>query len=206
MPRTGITEPQILAAIEALQTRGEAVSKITVRKELGDTGSYGTISAFLQRWREQRAQEAPAESLPIPDPVQTLFAKAWTTAQGQAQAELAPQREAMAQEQAALKADMARAQTENDEAVRILEVQLEQQVAQLAEFAAKEQAAQLRLAELAENLGYLKAKLETAEGAEAAVRQQLKGKEDQVIQLEARLREAERQLKAGARSAKAGPR
>ena len=60
MPRTGITEPQILAAIEALQGRGEVVSKITVRKELGDTGSYGTISAFLQRWREQRAQEAPA--------------------------------------------------------------------------------------------------------------------------------------------------
>jgi len=62
MPRTGITEPQILAAIEALQGRGEAVSKITVRKELGDTGSYGTISAFLQRWREQRAQEALALS------------------------------------------------------------------------------------------------------------------------------------------------
>ena len=206
MPRTGITEPQILAAIEALQGRGEAVSKITVRKELGDTGSYGTISAFLQRWREQRAQEATAESLPVPDPVQALFAKAWTLAQGQAQAELAPQRETLAQEQAVLKADMARAQTENDEAVRILEVQLEQQVAQLAELAAKEQVAQSRLAEMAENLGYLKAKLEAAEGAETAVRQQLKEKEAQVIQLEARLREAERKLKSGARPDKAGPR
>ena len=206
MPRTGITEPQILAAIEALHARGEAVSKITVRKELGDTGSYGTISAFLQRWREQRAQEAPAESLPIPDPVLALFAKAWAIAQGQAQAELAPQRETLAQEQAVLKADMARAQTENDEAVRILEVQLEQQVAQLAELAAKEQVAQSRLAEMAENLGYLKAKLEAAEGAETAVRQQLKEKEAQVIQLEARLREAERKLKSGARPDKAGPR
>ena len=80
MPRTGITEAQILAAIEALQGRGEVVSKITVRKELGDTGSYGTISAFLQRWREQRAQEAPVESSPIPEPVQALFAKAWSAA------------------------------------------------------------------------------------------------------------------------------
>jgi DNA repair exonuclease SbcCD ATPase subunit len=206
MPRTGITEPQILAAIEALHARGEAVSKITVRKELGDTGSYGTISAFLQRWREQRAQEAPAESLPIPDPVLALFAKAWAIAQGQAQAELAPQREALAQEQAALKADLALAQAENDEAVRILEVQLDHQVSQLAELAAKERAAQFRLAELAENLGYLKAKLEAAEAAEAALRQQLKEKEAQMIQLEAQLRETERKLKAGARSAKAGPR
>jgi len=202
MPRTGITEPQILAAIEALQGRGEVVSKITVRKELGDTGSYGTISAFLQRWREQRAQEAPAEILPVPDPVQALFAKAWSAAQGLAQAELAPQREALAQEQAALKADLVRAQAENDEAVRILEVQLEHQAAQLAELATKEQAAQSRLAELAENLGYLKAKLEAAEGAEAVARQQLKDKEAEVVQLETRLRglkEATRPAKTGAK-------
>jgi hypothetical protein len=59
---------------------------------------------------------------------------------------------------------------------------------------------------MAENLGYLKAKLEAAEGAETAVRQQLKEKEAQVIQLEARLREAERKLKSGARPDKAGPR
>jgi chromosome segregation ATPase len=206
MPRTGITEAQILAAIEALQARGEVVSKITVRKELGDTGSYGTISAFLQRWREQRAQESPAEILPIPDPVQALFAKAWSAAQGLAQAELAPQREALAQEQAALKADLARAQAENDEAVRILEVQLEHQAAQLAELAGKEQAGQARLAELAENLGYLKAKLEAAEGAETAVRQQLTEKEARVIQLEARLQEAEQSLKEQAQPAKAGSR
>ena len=206
MPRTGITEAQILAAIEALQSRGEVVSKITVRKELGDTGSYGTISAFLQRWREQRAQEAPAEILPVPDPVQVLFAKVWSAAQGLAQAELAPQREALAQEQAALKADLVRAQAENDEAVRILEVQLEHQAAQVAELAGKEQAAQARLAELAENLGYLKAKLEAAEGAEAAVRQQLTEKEARVIQLEARLQEAEQSLKEQAQPAKAGSR
>jgi endonuclease/exonuclease/phosphatase (EEP) superfamily protein YafD len=206
MPRTGITETQILAAIEALQARGEAVSKITVRKELGDTGSYGTISAFLQRWREQRAQEAPVELQPIPDPVQALFAKAWSAAQALAQAELAPQREALAQEQAALKADLVRAQAENDEAVRILEVQLEHQAAQLAEIAGKEQAAQARVAELAEHLGYLKAKLEAAEGAEAAARRQLKEKDAQVATLEARLQEAERSLKEAVRPAKPGPR
>ena len=146
----------------------------------------------------------PAEILPIPDLVQALFAKAWSAAQGLAQAELAPQREALAQEQAALKADLARAQAENDEAVRILEVQLEHQAAQLAELATKEQAAQSRLAELAENLGYLKAKLEAAEGAEAVARQQLKDKEAEVVQLETRLQEAERGLKEATRPAKTG--
>ena len=52
LPRLGSTEPQILAAIEALQARGKAITKITVRKERGGTGSYSTISAFLQRWRQ----------------------------------------------------------------------------------------------------------------------------------------------------------
>jgi chromosome segregation ATPase len=123
-----------------------------------------------------------------------------------AQAELAPQREALAQEQAELKADLVRAQAENDEAVRVLEVQLENQAAQLAEAASKDQAAQARLAELAENLGYLKAKLEAAEGAEAAARQQLKDKDAQVVKLEAQLQEAERSLREQVQSAKAGSR
>lgn len=199
MPRTGITEVQMQAAIEALQARGEAVTKVTVRKELGDTGSYGTISAFLQRWREREAQEAPAEPGPVPEAVQALFARAWAVAQGQAQAELAPEREAMAQEAAALRTQMAQAQAENDEALKGLEIQLENQAAHLAEMAAKDQAAQARLTELAESLGYLKAKLEAAEEAGAAVRKELKEREDQVAQLEARLEEQARHAKAGAR-------
>jgi hypothetical protein len=191
MPRTGITEPQIMAAIEALQGRGEPVSKITVRKELGDTGSYGTISAFLQRWKAQREQEAPEEAGPVPESVQALFAKAWSVAQGQAQAELAPQREALAQAQAELKAELQRAQAENDEAVRILEVQLEHQAAQLAEVAAKDQATQHQLAKLAEQLGYAKAKWEAAEAAATAASQRLQDSQVRVAELEAGLTKAE---------------
>jgi chromosome segregation ATPase len=100
----------------------------------------------------------------------------------------------MAQERAELKAEMARAQAENDEALRSLEVQLENQAAQLAEAATKEEASQGRLATLAENLGYLKAKLEAAEASEAAARQQLKGKEAQVLEIEGSLRETQTRL------------
>ena len=56
---------------------------------------------------------------------------------------------------------------------------------------AKEEASQARLTTLAENLGYLKAKLETAEGAEAAARQMIKEKEAQVLEIEERLRETQ---------------
>ena len=194
MPRLGITESQILAAIEALRARGEAVTKITVRKELGDTGSYGTISAFLQRWKQDQTPASPEPVQPIPDPIQALFAKAWAGAHAQAQADLAPEREAMAQETAGLKTEMAQAHAENEEALRSLEMQLENQATQLAEAAAKQEASEARLATLAENLGYLKAKLEAAEGSEAAARQQLKEKESRLLEVEARLRETQARL------------
>lgn len=165
MPRIGITEHQILAAIETLQAKGENVTRITVRRELGDTGSFGTISAVLQRWREnqQQPQESLNAHLPIPDSVQTLFAKAWSTAQAVAQAELAPQREALAQEAAGLRAVIEKAETENNEALRELENQVESLTTQLSEATDREKDAQARIAKLAEDLGYYRAKLEASE-------------------------------------------
>jgi hypothetical protein len=38
--------------------------KVTVRKELGDTGSYGTISTFLQRWKQDQAPATPELAQP----------------------------------------------------------------------------------------------------------------------------------------------
>ena len=60
VPRTGITEAQMHEAVAALQARDDNVTKISVRKELGNTGSYGTIQSFLTRWRE--AQVPKGES------------------------------------------------------------------------------------------------------------------------------------------------
>ena len=202
MPRIGITESQILAAIEALQARGEVVTKITVRKELGDTGSYSTISGFLQHWKQDQAPASPEPIQPIPDSIQALFAKAWAGAHAQAQADLAPEREAMAQEVATLKTEMAQAQAENEEALRSLEMQLENQANQLTEAAAKEEASQTRLAALAENLGYLKAKLEAAEASDAAARLRLKEKEDQVREVEGHLLETQTRLDAAEKALK----
>lgn len=166
MPRVGITESQLLAAIAALQARQEPITKITVRKELGDTGSYGTISAFLARWREsQKPGEEVVSSAPIPIGVQQQFGLVWSMARAEARAELAREREAMAVELADLRKDFSGAQADNDEAVRTLEMQLEAQAAQMAELTAKEQATLLRCTEQAERLGYLTAQLESAQKA-----------------------------------------
>ena len=169
MPRIGITEAQMVAAITALQTRQEPITKITIRKELGDTGSYGTISAFLTRWREtQKLIEEVVPYTPIPDEVQQHLGLVWSMARTEARAELARERDVLAAEMADLRKEFAEAQTENDEAVRTLELQLVAQAAQAVELTAKEQTAQLRIAEQAERTGYLTARLEDAQKAKEA--------------------------------------
>lgn len=192
MSRPGITEPQILAAVEALRARGVPVTKLTVRQELGNTGSYGTISAFLQRWREAQSSGTPeAAAPPLPEAILVLFTRAWASARTLAQGELAQQREAMTKEMADLRQAAAQAQAENDEAVRVLEVQLEAQATQLSETASQERAARSHQAELAEQLGYLKGKLEAAEASLADLRRTIEQKESKVLELEAQLREAQ---------------
>jgi endonuclease/exonuclease/phosphatase (EEP) superfamily protein YafD len=164
MPRQGITQEQFTAAIEALEARGESISKISIRRELGNTGSYGTISAFLQTWRQNLpGQEPQPKVAAIPEPIQAQFGKIWTFALAAAQAELAPQREALGQEAASLRAVLAQAQAENDEAIHVLELQMGSLTAQLAEAIQRDQASQTRVAELSEALGYSRARLEALE-------------------------------------------
>lgn len=185
MPRTGITEEQILSAIEALQTRGENITKNTVRRELGDTGSFSTITSYLQGWRlKQSTPEQQNVLVPIPEAVQGLFAKAWSIAQAAAQAELTPQREALDQEAAALKTVLAQAQTENEEAIRVLELQMDHLQSQLIEAGLREQSSQARIAQLSEDLGYLRAK---AEAAEARSQQAITERDAMISELELRL-------------------
>lgn len=191
MARPGVTDPQILAAIEALRTRGEPITKLTVRQELGNTGSYGTISAFLQRWREAQPPQPPDPVAPaIPEAILPLFARAWASARTLAQTELAQQREAMTKEMDDLRQATTKAQAENDEAVRILEVQLETQAAQLNEAVSQERAARSHQAEITEQLGFLKGKLEATEAAMADIRSKLERKESRVLELEEQLKEA----------------
>jgi len=173
MPRTGITQNQLLDAIAALEARGESVTKITVRKELGDTGSFGTISAFLAQWRSnaKAAQQIPAA--PIPDPVQAMFASAWATARAEAQAEVSGEREALAASKASFQAELAAVVSENKEAERALEDEIEERNRKLIEFADRYAATQRRIEDLAERVGFLTAQLETQNAREKALEHQV---------------------------------
>lgn len=161
MPRQGITAEQITAAIEALEAKGESVTQLSVRKELGNTGSLGTISSFLRTLRQNIAGPGP-QPVPaaIPEAIQATFGKAWSLAIATAHAELAPQRVALDQETAAIRALLAQTQAESDEAIRVLDLQMDLLTNQLAEVNAREQVAQTRVAELSEALGYRRAQLE----------------------------------------------
>lgn len=169
MPRIGITEPQMCAAVAALQSRGETVSKLTVRKELGETGSYSTISAFLAKWRKaEQPTVVPVAGSPIPERVQTTFATAWSLAISDAQAEFAKEREALKKdyEEKDLINDLALAEAE--EATRTLEVQLESFGSQVADLIAKDEVAESQITNQAERIGYLTAKIEEALKAKEA--------------------------------------
>ena len=185
MPRTGITEEQVHIAIQALQERGVPISKNTVRRELGDTGSFATIQAYLQTWRQTQATQAPpVVEATIPESVQSHFAKIWSLAMAAAQVDLAPRREALEQEAASLKTVIAMAQAENDEALRTLEAQIDNLADHLSEATTKETAAQARVAELAEALGFHKAKLESLE---AQSRDALADRDSRIAHLEAQV-------------------
>jgi hypothetical protein len=97
---------------------------------------------------------------------QQQFNLTWSQARAEAQAELARERQIMATDSAELRQSCAAAQAENEEAVRTLELQLAGLTQQVTESAAKEQAAQHRIAEQAERMGYLTARMEAAQGAQ----------------------------------------
>jgi chromosome segregation ATPase len=189
LPRPGVKEQQFLAAIAALQGRGEKVTQMAVLKELG-TGSATTVGAFLATWREQQAEASSNQTVPVPESVKTIAdaasARIWTAAIQAAEGELAPQREALARDKDAMEATLA----ESAEVIRHLEHQLESVAAQLTEATAQAQASQLRLAEQAEQVGYLRGKLEATESAAIQTRQKLTEAESLVRALEARLKSA----------------
>lgn len=165
MPRKGLSNEDILKAIEALLARCEPITRTSIRHELGGTGSYTTISAFLKTWRESVANEAPPEeSLPIPTNIQALFVKVWAAAHSSAQAELSTLREAIDQESVALRMGFDKASAENDEIIRILEFEKSTLESQLTESKTRERSSQACVADLSETIGSLKAKLDQANG------------------------------------------
>lgn len=97
MPRAGITFDDVKAAVSELESRGESVTQLAVRRVLGDTGSLTTIRAHLCTLREERTEvQGPPQQVP-PELTQTLEQSVtglWTRAQELARADIEAIRQA----------------------------------------------------------------------------------------------------------------
>ena len=82
MARNGITETEILEAIHALQAEGLGITVQAIRSKLG-TGSYTTIQAALERWRNSQT-EAGLAMPEMPEKIaglsRLLWAETWKEA------------------------------------------------------------------------------------------------------------------------------
>ncbi|MCP5413156.1 MAG: DNA-binding protein [Chromatiaceae bacterium] len=79
MPRSGVTEEQILTAIGLIAAEGEKVTVDRIRKALGDTGSKGTILPVYRRWLAEQRRAPTADADDIPDVVRQAMDQAVTT-------------------------------------------------------------------------------------------------------------------------------
>jgi uncharacterized phage infection (PIP) family protein YhgE len=163
MARTGITEAQVRAAVAALQARGEKVTPSSVRHELGDTGSFGTINGYLKVIKEEQAKEPEPHPQPVPESVQALFQRAWSLAQATAQAELASEREAVQSELTDLQAKFDEVVMDRDEAIRVVERERDHAEESTTSLAAQLKEERERTIAQAERIGQLTAQFEVLE-------------------------------------------
>ena len=59
--RRGVTKEEVYQACERLMARDVSITNKTVRAELGDTGSYGTIGVHVSTWKAERNQKRVKE-------------------------------------------------------------------------------------------------------------------------------------------------
>lgn len=113
---------KVFAAADAIAARGEPVTQLAVRVEMGG-GSFSTIGPLLKEWKAANPDaDRPAEQVEdAPEAVQKVAAelvrRVWAEAQGVASVAL----EAMRQEVEDMRADTAAETAEMLEAMRVIE-------------------------------------------------------------------------------------
>ena len=110
MPMVGnmaLTTERIHQAADELDAEGIRPTLAAVRKKLGSTGSFTTISEAMASWRTARAgQQPPSEPLPdaVAERLASFSAEVWSAAVAAAAARIAGEREALATQRAELEA------------------------------------------------------------------------------------------------------
>lgn len=82
MARKGVTYDAVANAARTIKARGQEPTIAAVRVELGDEGSYTTISAHLAKWRAEEADKVDAKSLPpeVEDKMMEALMTVWNVA------------------------------------------------------------------------------------------------------------------------------
>ncbi|MHB1798946.1 MAG: DNA-binding protein [Vulcanimicrobiaceae bacterium] len=194
----GITEVQVHAAADALVAAGERPTVERIRAHLG-TGSPNTVTRLLDTWWQAlgarlAAQQAMASIPDVPTGIATLaqqwWAQAWQQARETVHADLARERQQLADDRVALDREretlqqahaqlqqaLAQAQqAETAMAARLVDIQrlVEQQAAQLADLTQQREALETRNGRLEAEYLSAAARLQAQEATAAAERETL---------------------------------
>lgn len=131
MARKGITFDQVMNAATAIKARGLEPTIHAVRIELGNEGSYSTISQHLARWKSESASKVETRELPpeAEDAGMTAITTIWNVAVKYANQETAAVRQEAEDTKKRLTEELGEATKEIAE----LEGQCERQAKQIAD-------------------------------------------------------------------------
>lgn len=85
--KTALTKEEVEQAVDQLILSNTRVSVRSIRKELGDYGSFGDIAGFLKLIREERAALSSAVYSKVPGELADAFVEFWQKAKGAASEE-----------------------------------------------------------------------------------------------------------------------
>lgn len=159
MARAGVTREQVFEAAGALKARGASITIQRVRDHLGDTGSYTTISRYLDEWRAADAAK-DQETLPdIPEAAE--------------QAMLGAMREVWRVAATAMRREAEEVKQVAERRVRDIEAQHGEAHAEVSRLEKEAAAAEAEVTELRARVADLEKALAAGEATQAQLREQL---------------------------------
>lgn len=154
MARKGVTYDQVANVASEIKARGQEPTLSAIRVELGDSGSFTTISTHLAKWRQEESERVDMRVLP-PEVEQEMLkavTTVWNVANKAASADIAAIKQDHADELKKLK----QAEKEAYEEVATLEKALEKAEAEAASARQQANTAEKKLAATAGELEGIK--------------------------------------------------
>lgn len=160
MANKGLTEDEVLDVIEFLRAEKKELTVKAIRDQLG-TGSFSTISKHLLRWKEVNQKHPIPE---IPAPILKVSQNFWNLAFREAEGKLQSQKEELVADKAKWAKDIEYYKNENEKLEiekHSQEVRHRETLKELERIQKLEADKTTQLSKQSEQIGQLKAKLES---------------------------------------------